>query len=186
MTSLADAVRSWHDFYVLLGTAAATLVGLLFVAASVGSSIFTEDKQHALRAFLSPSVVHFSSVLVACLIAIAPVSGWVLLGLLVGADGLFGFVYCGLVWRSMVRHGLSRTIDMQDRLGYAALPAVGYVLVIAAGIALAWQHGIGCGVLALGRGAVAAGRHPQRLGHDDIYNHAAAGLTIVVISYHKP
>ena len=78
--------------------------------------------------------------------------GWVALGLLIGADGLFGFVYCGLVWRSMVQHGLSRTIDMQDRLGYAALPAVGYVLVIAAGIALAWQYGIGCDVLALGAG----------------------------------
>ncbi len=152
MPSLADTVRPWHDFYVMLGTASATLVGLLFVAASVGSRIFTEDKQYTLRAFLSPSVVHFSSVLVACLIALAPLPGWVALGLLIGADGLFGFVYCGLVWRSMVRHGLSRTIDVQDRLGYAALPAVGYVLVIAAGIALAWQDGIGCDVLGVGAG----------------------------------
>ena len=32
-TGLIDALRDWHDFYVLIGTASATLVGLMFVAA---------------------------------------------------------------------------------------------------------------------------------------------------------
>jgi hypothetical protein len=32
MTPFAQTVLSWHDFYILIGTASATLVGLLFVA----------------------------------------------------------------------------------------------------------------------------------------------------------
>lgn len=36
MASFSDVVSSWQTFYLLTGTAAATLIGLLFVAISVG------------------------------------------------------------------------------------------------------------------------------------------------------
>src|SRR5262249_4281872 len=62
-TSLAELVDDWHDFDVLVGTAAATLVGLMFVAASIGASVFTEKDRAALKAFISPTVVHFTTVL---------------------------------------------------------------------------------------------------------------------------
>ena len=52
-TSLAELVDDWHDFDVLVGTAAATLVGLMFVAASIGASVFTEKDRAALKAFIS-------------------------------------------------------------------------------------------------------------------------------------
>jgi hypothetical protein len=32
----ADTLKGWHDFYLLVGTAWATLLGLLFVALSLG------------------------------------------------------------------------------------------------------------------------------------------------------
>ena len=152
MPSFADAVRPWHDFYTLTGTASATLVGLLFVAVSVGSGVFTQDKHPALRAFLSPSVVHFTSVLAACLIAMIPSRSWILPGLLVGADGLFGVLYSGLVWRSMVRHGISASIDLEDRLWYAVVPAIGHAVTGAAGIALLLRLPSGCGLLAAASG----------------------------------
>jgi hypothetical protein len=37
--SPAELLHEWHDFYVLLGTASATLVGLMFVAVSIGTSV---------------------------------------------------------------------------------------------------------------------------------------------------
>ena len=40
-SSLADLIEDWHDFDLLVGTAAATLVGLMFVAASIGASFYT-------------------------------------------------------------------------------------------------------------------------------------------------
>ena len=32
-------LESWHDFFSLVGASAATLVGLMFVAASVGTEV---------------------------------------------------------------------------------------------------------------------------------------------------
>jgi hypothetical protein len=33
-------LEAWHDFFTLVGASAATLVGLMFVAASVGTGLF--------------------------------------------------------------------------------------------------------------------------------------------------
>ncbi len=56
-----EALKEWHDFYVLLGTAGATLLALLFVAVSLGAGYLTEEHQSATRMFMSPVVVHFTS-----------------------------------------------------------------------------------------------------------------------------
>jgi hypothetical protein len=59
---LVDSLKEWHDFYVLVGTAGATLLALLFVAVSLGAGYLTEEHQLATRTFMSPVVVHFTSV----------------------------------------------------------------------------------------------------------------------------
>ena len=69
-SSLADLLDAWHDFDLLIGTAAATLVGLMFVAASIGASVFLEKDRAAMKAFISPTVVHFSAVLVVAAVPI--------------------------------------------------------------------------------------------------------------------
>jgi hypothetical protein len=125
---------AWHEYYTLAGTASATLVGLLFVAASVGSRVW--ERPAALRVFLSATVVHFSSILVVSLCVMAPLASSDAYGLLFVAGGLFGVVYCLLVVRDTVRDGLSKSIDLEDRVWYAALPVTGYMLMMAAGIAV--------------------------------------------------
>jgi hypothetical protein len=150
--ALAQAIDPWHDFWVMTGTAAATLIGLLFVAITVGIGIFTEEKRPAMGIFLSPSVVHFSTVLAASLIALAPIQRWPLLGALIGALGLFGVAYSGLVWRRMVRHGISAMLDRVDRIWYAPLPAIAYVILAGAAIALFMQSITGLSLLACGMG----------------------------------
>ena len=57
----ADALKEWHDFYLLVGTAGATLLALLFVAVSLGTGFLTEERQEATRTFMSPVVIHFTS-----------------------------------------------------------------------------------------------------------------------------
>ena len=150
--SLADVANPWHDLYALVGAASATLIGLLFVAASVGAGFFTHERHHALRAFLSPSVVHFSCVLAACLVAVAPIRSWWLLGALVGGVGLFGVAYAALVWRSMVRHGFTASIDLEDRIWYAAMPAVAYAVMAGGGGAFLLRTAMACGILAVSMG----------------------------------
>jgi hypothetical protein len=52
-----------HDFCLLVGGAAATLVGLMFVAISLGSRSITERSPPDLRVFVDPTLIHFIYVL---------------------------------------------------------------------------------------------------------------------------
>jgi hypothetical protein len=137
MPPLADALASWRSFYELLGAASATMIGLLFVAATVGSGIFSRDRRAASRVFLSASVVHFSGILAVCLIAMAPLRSQILFGSLIIVGGLFGLAYYGATWRDTVRDGLIKSIDLEDRIWYAVLPVGGYLSETASGVTLA-------------------------------------------------
>jgi hypothetical protein len=133
--SVAELFHTWHDFYLLVGTASATLVGLMFVAASIGSSVFSEKNRGALQAFFSPTVVNFATVLFVCIAVMIPSQTWLSLGLLLAGGGVAGLSYAGRVWVQMfVRRRFH--VDMVDRMFYATVPLVGYLLVLAAGILL--------------------------------------------------
>ena len=141
---------AWHDFYILIGTASATLVGLTFVAASVGTGIFTRERQVGLHTFLSPTVVAFSVVLAASLIGVLPVFNWGVPGFLLVGIGLLGVSYSLLVWRRMVRGGITKSIDIEDRVWYIVVPAVAYCILAVSGVVLSIKTEAACMLLALG------------------------------------
>ena len=128
--SVAELFHGWHDFFILLGTASATLVGLMFIAVSIGASIFKEENRPALEVFLGPTVVHFAAALVFCILALVPLHGWLSLAGLAGFIGLAGFVYAGRVWFRLARSRYE--IDLLDRTFYAPLPALAYLIVLVA------------------------------------------------------
>ena len=97
-SSLADLLDAWHDFDLLIGTAAATLVGLMFVAASIGASVFLEKDRAAMKAFISPTVVHFSAVLVTAMVSLIPSHDWPALAGLLALVGIPGAVYSANLW----------------------------------------------------------------------------------------
>ena len=140
----------WHDFYTLVGTASATLVGLMFVAASVGTGVFTAERQVGLRTFLSPTVVAFSVVLGASLVGMLPASDWRVPGLLLVGTGLLGAAYSWRVWRRMVHGGIVQRIDLEDRVWYTMIPAIAYLVLAVAGAALGIEADAACAVLAIG------------------------------------
>jgi hypothetical protein len=145
---LPELLRAWRDFHTLIGAAAATLVGLMFVAASIGAGVFTRAHQAGIRSFLSPTVAHFSAVLFISLFATLPIQSWNSLGILLILSGLIGLGYALWIWRRMVHHGIIGTIDIIDRLWYALLPIAGYLLVIAAGVGLCERDAMSLAVLA--------------------------------------
>jgi hypothetical protein len=154
MQPVTELLEPWHDFYMLLGTASATMIGLLFVAASVGSGIFSRSRRGAQRMFLSASVVHFGGVLAISLLVLAPLRGWFNFGGLAVAGGIFGLVYCGLTWADVVRDGLIVRIDLEDRLWYALGPVVGYLIEAGAGAGLVLRCRWGCPGLAVAMGVL--------------------------------
>ncbi len=140
----------WHDFYMLIGTASSTLIGLMFVAASVGTGVFTRERQVGLRTFLSPTVVAFSVVLAASLIGVLPVSSRGVPIVLLVSIGLLGAAYSWRVWRQMIQGGIAASIDLEDRVWYTVVPAAAYLLLATAGAALAIEIEAACALLAFG------------------------------------
>lgn len=150
MAGPVESLAQWHDFYALIGTAAATLVGLTFVTASFGAGFFNADRKIGMQSFLSPTIVHFTAILITCLIAIAPSGPGSSIGFLLLCVGLAGLGYCGWTWLRMITHGLFATIDMVDRLWYTLLPTAGYLLVAVAAIRMLLRINLGPEILALG------------------------------------
>jgi hypothetical protein len=131
--SPAELFRDWRDFYILVGTASATLVGLMFVAASIGTHIFNEGHRAPMGAFITPTVVHFSASLFASLIVIMPTSNWPVLAVLLGAGAFAGAIYAGTILTNIIirrRFG----VDMTDQMFYALIPVLGYLTMLAAAV----------------------------------------------------
>ena len=146
-SSLAELVDDWHDFDLLIGTAAATLVGLMFVAASIGASIFTEKNRAAMEAFISPTLVHFTTVLVIAVLAVVPTHEWVTLAGLLALVGLAGAIYSAKLWIQLFVQRRFE-VDVIDRLFYAAIPLLGYLLLLIAAFLLLRQSEAGLDLLA--------------------------------------
>jgi len=132
----AGALERWHDFYVLLGTAAATLVGLTFVAASIGVGVLTQDHEAGLKAFITPTLVHFAAILVACLLIIAPFASVALLGAVLAVEAIVGVAYSVNVLLHIRRHAIASSLLLVDRVWYAAIPIVAYAVFAGAAAAL--------------------------------------------------
>ena len=117
--SARRALEAWHDFYLLSGTAAVTLAGLLFVSLSFNlEHLLHESRVHLLR-FARNTMLTYVLVLVLSLLMLVPhvpVSGIVLqlvvLGLMLGVLSVFSLV--GWVRRTDTvftrRHRLRRAL----------------------------------------------------------------------------
>src|SRR5438105_2696988 len=135
---------------VVVGTSAATLVGLMFVAASIGASVFTEKDRAALKAFISPTVVHFTTVLVIAVVALVPTHEWLTLASLLALVGVAGAIYSASVWIELFIHRRFN-VDVVDRLFYAGFPLVGHLLLLLAALFLWRQSEAGLDLLAAGQ-----------------------------------
>ena len=58
-------LTGWENFYVIIGSSAGALIGLQFVLISLIAQIpIAKDVEKASRAFATPTIVHFVSVLI--------------------------------------------------------------------------------------------------------------------------
>jgi uncharacterized membrane protein len=121
-------LEHWHDFYLLIGTAGATLLALLFVAVSLGAGFLSESRAAPTRAFYSPVVVHFSSVFFISAIALFPGHKPGFFALAIGAAAVIGVVISVFVTLELLRHDWTRY--MEDRLAYGLLPLAGYAALL--------------------------------------------------------
>ncbi len=125
-------LATWQTFYVLIGSAAATLTGLVFVVITLVAGNQLRRSSAPTAAFNSPNVVHFCLALLVAAILCAP---WQVLwnaSLLLGLCGLGGVIYVVIVLRR-VRQQTDYTPVLEDWLWHTVFPLVSYSgLVVAA------------------------------------------------------
>ena len=131
MEAAHTPLERWHEFYLLIGTSAAALVALLFVAVSVGTGFITPERSHGTRTYISPVAVHFVSVLVVSAIALVPSHTRISLALIIGA-GAVGMMVCSVYVLIRVLKGESQ--EIVDWLGYGVAPLICYAGLLAAAI----------------------------------------------------
>lgn len=133
-------LQQWQNFYMLLGGASATLIGLMFIAVSLGSGRWTPEERPILNAsfnaFMSPTFIHFVYVLVTAAVVLVPTLSETALGglLVLTGAGSLGHIARNLPFvRERYRGG---TIDRSDLIWYSLMPSIGYIFYFAAGAGL--------------------------------------------------
>jgi hypothetical protein len=141
-----ETLKQWHDFYLLVGTAGATLLALLFVAVSLGAGFLTDERRVATRTFMSPVVLHFTSVFFVSAIALLPWHHGTSLAALIGATAVIGAVISALITIQVVRTDMTNYVE--DYLAYGLLPCLGYLALLAAAVSIYLEKDFGLDALA--------------------------------------
>jgi hypothetical protein len=123
----------WESFYVIVGSSAAALTGLQFVVIALTADM-RRSSSREIDAFATPTIIHFSAVLLLSGILSAPWRGLGIPAALIAACGFIGVVYTILVVRR-ARTTRYKPV-LEDWLFHAVLPAVAYVLLASAALTL--------------------------------------------------
>jgi hypothetical protein len=135
--SYTAEVAGWHDFYIMAGTASATLVGLLFVGLSLHLQIVITASE--VRSLARVTLANFGAVLFAALFMVIPQGPTAAGSQLIGV-GLVSLVIAGPSLVGAVRsREWSFQMSVMQRLRVAlrfGLSSLSYLAIMAAGILL--------------------------------------------------
>ena len=136
MVEAAKILEPWANFYILVGSAAAALTGLMFVVITLVKERVRELQPDGIHAFSTPTVVHFGAALFFAAVLSAP---WHLLihpAIVLGFSGVCGMVYMARVIK-MQKNLRDYVPDFEDWAWYTILPFVAYGAAIAGSFMLA-------------------------------------------------
>jgi hypothetical protein len=129
-------LNGWTDFYTTTGAAGGTLVGLLFVVVTLGTSLSVSRRLDIAHASLTPAMYSFAGVLLQSMIMLVPWQSDLPCGILLCLMGAGGLIY--RIRAVRVRSGLHlRAIKTRvDRLLHNATPIAASVVLMCCGAGL--------------------------------------------------
>lgn len=120
---------SWANFYVVVGTAAASLTGLMFVVVTLVASIRRQRSGNPFGAFSTPNVVHFCTALLIAATFNAPWPALWAVSLLLGIVGVVGTAYIVIVIQRLRRPSEYQPV-LEDWVWHGTLPLVSYLAFV--------------------------------------------------------
>ena len=131
-----SVLTAWSSFYVITGSAAAALTGLMFVVTTLVADDRRRAKVEGIAVFSTPTVIHFGAALLVSAILSAPWHSLAPVAVLVGLTGLYGTVAALRVMHRTSRLTVYRPL-FEDWLWYTVLPLAAYLAIAGAATRLA-------------------------------------------------
>ncbi len=129
------ALHDWQNFYILTGTASATLIGLLFVAISAGGYIPAQQAREYTRTFVNPVLFVYMQVLFVSCLFLMPLRNTLLFSIVLIVLGVLNLSLTGKVlWRIRVVHRNDTEIERDHWLWYTLLPGIVSLLLIVSAV----------------------------------------------------
>jgi hypothetical protein len=125
----------WESFYVIVGSSGAALTGLQFVVMTLIADSDRPRNPAQIRAFGTPTIVHFCAALLVSAIASAPWSTLPSAAFAFAICGIAGVAYGAIVVRR-ARGQTGYTPVLEDWIWHGVLPLIAYGAVVGAAIAL--------------------------------------------------
>jgi nucleoside recognition membrane protein YjiH len=129
------ALAGWENFYVIVGSSAGALIGLQFVAITlIAETPAVRGQEQAGAAFATPTIMHFSAVLLFSAILSAPWHEVSSVAPVLAVLGIVGLVYQVIVVRRMRSQSVYKPV-FEDWLFHVLLPFVAYGILTASAFA---------------------------------------------------
>ncbi|MFZ0031491.1 MAG: hypothetical protein WAK84_06435 [Candidatus Cybelea sp.] len=134
MPDLPTSLGAWSSFYVMTGSSAAALTGLMFVVISLVRGWEGPRTRDGIGTFSTPIVMHFFAAFLISAILCAPWHSLILPATSVALVGVYGLAYVTrIIFRT--RRLSAYTADLEDWIWYTVMPLVAYGVVAAGAIA---------------------------------------------------
>lgn len=124
-------LEGWDNFYVILGSAAAALIGLTFVVIALLSGARRANPS-GLRGYITPTVVHFGTVLAFSAFMSVPHQTLRSLSIAFAIGGAGASIYSAVVARHVRRFTTDYVPVVADWVWHVFLPAFDYAALVGA------------------------------------------------------
>ena len=131
-----DTLERWHDCFIVLGAAAGTLIGAMFVVVSIASGL-VKGGELSSRIFVTPTIIHLAFVLLSCALVLVPTLTPPELGLIALAGAIAFLAYAG---RNVFHISRRRAVEWSDHLWYGICPLIAYLVMIGGAVLLLTGH----------------------------------------------
>ena len=129
MHEVAEMLGAWNTFYVMMGSSAGALTGLVFIIITLIRDRNSRSRTTGISTFTTPTVVHFCGVLFTSAVLSAPFRSLVPVAVILGLAGAAGALYVVRIARQTSRMQSYRP-DAEDWTWNAVLPFVAYVTLL--------------------------------------------------------
>jgi hypothetical protein len=141
--------KEWDSFYLMLGSSAGALIGLLFVVATLGGNLAHDQAEPGQRTYMTPLVFHLAIVLVLSCVTAVPGLRDRAGGLIVGGAGVLGLAYAIWIMCRLRSRKLPTPPHWSDFWFYGFGPAAIYLALIASAIMVATSQPAAADLVAL-------------------------------------